>query len=89
MMASAYSAQPSALVLLKANAARAIDTPRSTIAANCSSWPGRASCAVIVQAAASAVKSSAGADDFAFGLRSGSTNSPSSPLLPRRRGGFM
>ena len=55
-------------MLFCANTARASGTPRSTIAANCSSCPGRASCAVSDHAAAGAVKSSARAADFAFGL---------------------
>jgi hypothetical protein len=49
--ASAYSAQPSTLTLLKAYSVRACDTPRSTMAVNCSSWPGRPSCALSVQVA--------------------------------------
>src|SRR3989442_7350032 len=53
-----YSAQPSMLTLLKANRARASETPFSTTDANCSSWPGRPSCTVSVQEAASKVKSS-------------------------------
>jgi len=77
------------LVLFDANTARASDTPRSTIAENCSSCPGRASCAVSDQAAAGAVKSSFGAPALAFGLVSGMMNSPRSPLLPMSRGAFI
>ena len=53
VIASEYSPQPSTLTLLNAKIARASDTPVSTIRENCSSWPGRASCAVSVHAAAS------------------------------------
>ena len=53
VIASAYSPQPSTFTLLKAKMARASETPFSTIVENCSSWPGRASCAVRVQEAAS------------------------------------
>jgi hypothetical protein len=53
-----YRAQPSTLTLLKAKTARAAETPFSTMDANCSSWPGRASWTVRVQEAAPNVKSS-------------------------------
>src|SRR6185437_4290649 len=58
IMNSEYSAQPSTLTLLKANSERASDTPCSTIAENCNSWPGRPSCEVSVHAQALQVKSS-------------------------------
>ena len=88
MTASAYSAQPSTLALLKANTTRGIDVPFSTIFANCNSWPGRASCAVSVQVIASKVKSSILVPGGAFGFSSGSTNSAGSPVLPMSRGGL-
>ena len=89
MIASAYRPQPSTLALLKAKIARAVDTPCSIIASNCSSWPGRASCAVSVQVIASKVKSSICALESALGFEVVITNSPRSPVLPISRGGLM
>ena len=91
MMYSEYRPQPSALVELKAYSARARLTPCSTIESNCSSCPGRASCAVSVQATASKVKSSylSSAPPLADGIFSGRTNSPRWPVLCRRGGGDM
>ncbi|KAG1434305.1 hypothetical protein G6F55_014564 [Rhizopus delemar] len=61
--------------------------PRSTIAVNCSSWPGRPSCALSVHAAAPKLKSSYCAPGPAAGLPSGSTKVPCCPvLLPRGAG---
>ena len=90
MMNSAYKPQPSTFVLLKANIARASDTPFSTMAANCISWPGRASWEVSVQDAAAKVKSSYfSVAPAAAGIINGRTNSPLSPVLPISRGGLI
>ena len=77
-------------MLLNENSARAVETPASMMAANCISWPGRASCAVSVQEAAENVKSSVfSVLPSVDGTFSGRTNSPCSPVLPTRRGGRM
>jgi hypothetical protein len=81
--ASAYSAQPSTLTELNANSVRASEMPRSTIAVNCNSWPGRPSCADSVHAADSKLKSSYCSDEpSGFGTATGSTNCPCCPVLP-------
>ena len=77
-------------MLLNENSTRAVDTPASTMPANCISCPGRASCAVSVHDAASKVKSSLfSVVPSVDGTFSGSTNSPCSPVLPIKRGGRM
>jgi hypothetical protein len=76
------------LTLLKAKKVRASDTPFSIMVLNCSSWPGRPSWAVSVQEAAAKVKSSKPASAPASpGMRSGSTKSGVSPVLPMIRAG--
>src|SRR5207237_6791561 len=88
---SEYNPHPSTLVELNAYSARAWETPCSTIESNCSSCPGRASCAVSVHEAAAKVKSSyfLAVEPGAVGMFNGSTNAPCSPVLPISRGGSM
>src|SRR5450432_703989 len=91
VMYSEYSPQPSTFVELNAYRALACETPSSIILSNCISWPGRTSWAMIVQEAASNVKSSylSAFSPAAGGIFRGRTKTPRWPVLFKNGGGTI